>query len=164
MTAASDEVLGLVPEERRAARVLLVDSASRVLLLLGGDPTAPERGLWWFTPGGGVEGDESPAQAAARELAEETGLRVDSDVLGEVVHERVTEFEFAGRHLRQSEEYFLLRVASHDVDTSGPGAVVDQGVTGHRWWSLPALTGTSEVVFPAELPELLERLLEAAPC
>ncbi|MGI8537138.1 MAG: NUDIX hydrolase [Mycobacteriales bacterium] len=147
-----------VPVERRAARVLLVDSAERVLLLHGGDPSAPERGVWWSTPGGGLEPGESPAQAAARELGEETGLRVDAAALGPVVHERVTEFCFDGCDYRQSEHYFLLRVDAHEVDTSAEDAVVDPGVTGHRWWAAPQLRSTVEVIFPAELSAVLERL------
>ena len=148
-----------VPIERRAARVLLVDDARRVLLLHGGDPTAPERGTWWFTPGGGIERSESPAQAAARELAEETGLRVVAGALGAPVHERTTQFRFAAREYRQSEHYFLLRVPAHEVDTDGAGAVVDPGVIGHRWWSPGELRATEERVFPEELAEVLDRVL-----
>ncbi|MCW2713113.1 MAG: MutT/nudix-family hydrolase [Frankiales bacterium] len=151
-------------EERRAARVLLVDNEHRVLLLQGGDPDEPDRGQWWITPGGGIEPGESPPQAAARELDEETGLRVPASELGHVVHERVTEFRFAGRDYRQSEDYFLLRVPAHEVDPDRPGAVADPGITGHRWWTLPALERTSEVVFPRDLRDVLGRVLGAAPC
>ena len=153
-----------MPEDRRAARVLLVDGQQRVLLLHGGDPEEPGRGHWWITPGGGIEPGESPTQAAARELAEETGLQVEVDRLGVVVHERVTEFRFAGRDYRQSEDYFLLRIGSHDVDADGPGAVADPGITGHRWWSLPALAQTAEVIFPGELSEILARLVGPESC
>jgi 8-oxo-dGTP pyrophosphatase MutT (NUDIX family) len=153
-----------VPEDRRAARVLLVDDERRVLLLTGGDPSAPERGSWWFTPGGGLEPDETPVEAAVRELAEETGLRVEVSALGGVVHQRTTEFRFRGRDYRQSEHYFLLRVPAHEVDTTGPGAVVDPGVTGHRWWPVAELGGTADIVFPADLPDVLDRLLGPVPC
>ncbi|RNI25338.1 NUDIX hydrolase [Flexivirga caeni] len=34
-------------------------------------------GSFWSVPSGGVEEDETPAEGAARELAEETGLTVD---------------------------------------------------------------------------------------
>ena len=148
-----------MPQDRRAARVLLVDGRRRVLLLQGSDPTTPERGSWWITPGGGLEAGELPASAAARELVEETGLRVDAGALGEPVHARVTEFHFLGQHVLQSEDYFLLRVDAHEVDTTAPDAVADPGITGHRWWPLPELRATRETVFPAELPDLLEGLL-----
>jgi 8-oxo-dGTP pyrophosphatase MutT (NUDIX family) len=150
-----------VPLERRAARVLLVDDAGRVLLLNGGDPSAPDRGTWWFTPGGGLEERESPAQAAARELAEETGLRVVADALGAAVHARTTEFRLGTCDYRQSEHYFLLRVPAHQVDTGGAGAVVDPGVVGHRWWSIDELRTTDERVYPEELVEVLNRVM---PC
>ncbi|MDQ6979544.1 MAG: NUDIX hydrolase [Mariprofundaceae bacterium] len=44
------------------------------LLLLQRRPDQRLSGLWTF-PGGKVEGDELPLQAAVRELEEETGLR-----------------------------------------------------------------------------------------
>ena len=144
-----------VPQDRRAARVLLVDAERRVLLLHGSDPSTPERGAWWITPGGGLEPGESPAQAAARELLEETGLTVAASALGAPVHERVAEFTFLGGDFRQHEHYFLLRVQAHDVVTAAP----DPGITGHRWWPVAEVRTTGEAVFPAELADLLDRLV-----
>lgn len=53
--------------DRRAARVVLVNELGQVLLIQGTDTTAPDRGSWWLTPGGGIELGESAAEAAARE-------------------------------------------------------------------------------------------------
>ncbi|NUP35798.1 MAG: NUDIX hydrolase, partial [Streptomyces sp.] len=53
-----------------AATVLVTDTSGRVLVL---DPSYKDH---LDLPGGMVEADESPAQAAARELAEELGLTV----------------------------------------------------------------------------------------
>lgn len=49
------------------------DDEGRLLLVQRG--REPGRGLWSL-PGGRVEADESPAQAAVREVREETGLDV----------------------------------------------------------------------------------------
>ena len=50
------------------------EASPRVLLIQRGNP--PFRGSWAL-PGGFVEHDEQVLEAAPRELAEETGLRVD---------------------------------------------------------------------------------------
>jgi 8-oxo-dGTP pyrophosphatase MutT (NUDIX family) len=143
--------------ERRAARVLVVDAEERLLLLIGGDPSRPERGTWWFTPGGGVEGAETNSQGARRELFEETGL-VAGD-LGDPVWWRVSDFEFGGLHYRQSEVFFLLRISSHDVDTSGLETLERQAIEGHRWWPLPELQASGDVVHPAAMAAEVARLL-----
>lgn len=56
-----------------AAGAVITDQRGRVLLVKRG--TQPERGRW-SVPGGSVDPGETPAQAAARETLEETGLRV----------------------------------------------------------------------------------------
>lgn len=146
------------PVERRAARVLLVDADDRVLLFHGCDPQDPDAGRWWFTPGGGLDQGESPAQAAARELAEETGLVVDPEELGPPVHARTASFRFAGGSYRQSEDFFLLRVVAHEVDSAGFSALEVAAVLGHRWWPRAELRSTDQRVYPVELPDVLDRI------
>ena len=149
--------------DRRAARVLLVDAEGRVLLFHGCDPADDTAGSWWFTPGGGLDPGETPAEGAARELAEETGLRVPAEALGAPVHGRVASFRFAGGSYRQTEDFFLLRVEAHDVDTSGFSELEVSAVLGHRWWTSEQLRGVlasgTDRVYPAELPDLLDRVL-----
>ncbi|MDI3389047.1 NUDIX domain-containing protein [Streptomyces sp. B-S-A8] len=57
--------------ETLASGVLLFDEQDRVLLV---DPTYKPG---WEFPGGVVESGEAPAQAGVREVAEETGIRLD---------------------------------------------------------------------------------------
>ncbi|WP_341719551.1 NUDIX domain-containing protein [Micromonospora sp. FIMYZ51] len=140
---------------RRAARVLLVDAAGRLLLFRGFDPARPEGGRWWFTPGGGLDPGETYAECAARELAEETGLRLTVAELGEPVHADVTEFSFAGVSYRQEQQFFLVRVASHEVDTAGFSEVERGSVDGHRWWSAQELATTGERCYPSDLAAVL---------
>ena len=93
---------------RRVARVVLLDPQDRILLLHGHEPDDPADD-WWFTPGGGLEGDETREQAALRELAEETGITEVE--LGPVLWRRICSFPFDGRRWDQDEWYFLARTA-----------------------------------------------------
>lgn len=145
--------------DRQAARVLLVDAEDRVLLFAGCDPDDASAGTWWFTPGGGLDPGESQAEAASRELAEETGLLADPQELGEPVHARVARFAFGGLSYRQAEVFYLLRVQAHEVDTAGFTAIERAAVTGHRWWPRAELASTDEIVFPRDLGDVLTRAL-----
>jgi 8-oxo-dGTP pyrophosphatase MutT (NUDIX family) len=144
---------------RWAARILLLDDSGRILLFHGIDPARPEH-HFWFTPGGGLDPGETTAQAAARELREESGLEVDPADLGKPVWRDVTEFPFDGRWYRQDQEFFLLRVASWQVDSSGFDEIERGSIDGHRWWSVAELECTAERYYPPELPTLLRTLTE----
>lgn len=143
--------------QREAARVLLLDAADRVLLFLGCDPAEPDAGCWWFTPGGGLEAGESARAGAVREVFEETGLRLSEDDLAGPVHSETAEFSLGGERYRQTGEFFLARVAAHEVDTAGFSALEQSFVLDHRWWTRDELRTTAETVFPASLADLLDR-------
>ena len=146
------------PVERRAARVLLLDDDDRVLLQQCWDPTAPAEGSWWNTTGGGIDDGETAPEAAVRELREETGLQLALDGVGPVVHRRLTEFTFGGTRYRQSEDYFLVRVAAFEPAPTAHSDVEMVAVLGTRWWRRDELRQTRERVYPEELVEVLDRL------
>ncbi|MFI7547717.1 NUDIX hydrolase [Actinoplanes sp. NPDC049599] len=143
--------------ERRAARVLLIDAAERTLLLHGSDPARPEQ-HWWFTPGGGLAEGETPAQGAARELHEETGLKVAPEDLGAPVHHETAEFSYDSRQYRQHQHFFLYRVAEWQVDTAGFDTEEQRTITDHRWWSTAELAASAEQIYPIDLADLLRRV------
>jgi 8-oxo-dGTP pyrophosphatase MutT (NUDIX family) len=143
--------------ERRAARVLVVDAAGRVLMLRGCDPADPAR-RYWFTVGGGMEPHETPAEAAVRELAEETGLRVGVADVGEPVWNDVTEFPFDGLRYRQEQSWFVVRVPSWEVDRSGFDEIERATVDEVAWWSPADFAAATEPYYPPDLPALLRRL------
>ena len=139
---------------RRAGRVLVIDERGRVLLLHGFDPA--RRGEpYWFTVGGGARGGETLAQAAARELREETGIVASAADLGEPVWHEIAEFSFEGTRYRQEQDFFVLRVGDPAVRTDGlddeEAAVVD----GYRWWTAGELEATAERYYPSALPRLI---------
>jgi ADP-ribose pyrophosphatase YjhB (NUDIX family) len=70
-----------------AVGVVARDPRGRLLLVLRANPPAAGR---WSLPGGRVEAGETLAEAAARELAEETGLRAPVGPVAGVV-ERIGE-------------------------------------------------------------------------
>ncbi len=80
-------------QDPKVAAAVLVKEGSRVLLVQRANE--PHRGLWTL-PAGFVNGGEDPAQAAARECLEETGLTVRVtgvyDVIAGREHERGADF------------------------------------------------------------------------
>jgi 8-oxo-dGTP pyrophosphatase MutT (NUDIX family) len=148
------------PIPRRAARVLVVDAAERVLLLRGFDPARPEV-RYWVTVGGGLDPGETSAQGAARELLEETGLAVSPRELGEPVWREMTEFPFDGYWYRQEQEFYLLRVESWVITAEVEAALLHEAIDGNRWWTLTDLASTTERYYPRELIPLLRGILES---
>ncbi|MFD4629843.1 NUDIX hydrolase [Streptomyces sp. NPDC058284] len=145
---------------RRVARVVLLDRDDRILLLHGYEPGNPADD-WWFTPGGGVEGDETREEAALRELREETGI---TDVeLGPVLWRRVCSFPFAGRRWDQDEWYYLARTSQTRTVAEGLTELERRSVTGARWWTCRELTEAHETVYPTRLAGLFRRLLDEGP-
>ena len=148
--------------ERPSGKVLLVDDERRVLLFCANEalPHGGQRTIWFLT-GGGAEPGESFAECAARELFEETGLRVAPEALGPVVAVRAGSFSFLGSEIWSNEAYFFWPVASWDVDDSGFTELERALVTTHRWWTVQELRETAETVFPraSELATLVEQLL-----
>lgn len=144
--------------QRSAARVVLFDAADRVLLVRGHDTDDPGH-TWWFTVGGGIDSGETARDAAAREVLEEAGLRLDVDQLAGPVLIRVAEFDFLGHPVRQDEVFFVARVArAGGLSDAGWTDVERDFVDELRWWPVRELVAAGIVTYPAELPEVVAGL------
>jgi 8-oxo-dGTP pyrophosphatase MutT (NUDIX family) len=146
------------PDQRVWARVVLLDRAGAVLLFRGSDPAVADAPIWWFTVGGAVEPGEALADAAAREIAEETGLRVSSADLIGPVWRRGAVFEFNGALIRSEEKFFVYRTDRFEPSTSGHNDLERRTIHGHRWCDetmIAELVAGGETVYPLQLGELL---------
>ncbi len=143
---------------RDAARVVVLDADERVLLFEGVDPARPSE-AFWFTPGGGVEPDEDPTEAAWRELSEETGIAAGKPGIGELsgpLWVRDVMFDHDGVTYAAREVFFVLRVDPAPViDVSGFTELERRTVHRHRWWTRTELAATVDVVYPRQLADLL---------
>jgi 8-oxo-dGTP pyrophosphatase MutT (NUDIX family) len=154
---------GLV-SRRTSARIVLLDDDGCVLLFCGSDPALPDGSdgpapLWWFTVGGAAQAGETLPQAAVRELAEETGLRVDPAEMIGPVWRRDAVIDFNGSVIRSEEMFFIHRTRRFEPSTAGRTGLERAYIHGHRWCDatmISELVAKGETVYPLQLGELLD--------
>lgn len=146
---------------RTSARIVLLDDDGCVLLFCGTDPAHKDGSAprWWFTVGGAAQQGETLAQAAVRELAEETGLRVDPTEMIGPVWRRDAVIDFNGSVIRSEEMFFIHRTKRFEPSTAGRTGLERAYIHGHRWCDatmISELVATGETVYPLQLGELLD--------
>lgn len=149
------------PPRRTSARAVLLDEHGAVLLLCGSDPAlmGSPKPRWWFTIGGAAQTGETLAETAAREIEEETGLRVSPTELVGPIWRREAVIHFNGAVLHSEEMYFVHRVRRFEPSEAGRSGLERTYIHGHRWCDatmIEQLVADGEAVYPLQLGELLD--------
>jgi len=144
---------------RPTARVLLIDGEERTLLFRMVSEDFGD--TFWFPPGGALEVGETHAEAAARELTEETGW--PHPKVGPLIGHRRHVITWGGVLYDCREQWFVARVPSLDVDTAGFTEEEKLEVLDSHWWSVDELRSTSDRLVPGTLPDLLAQVLAGGP-
>ncbi|WP_439382163.1 NUDIX hydrolase [Amycolatopsis lexingtonensis] len=152
MTVASEPAL------RVGARVLLLNRDNEVLLIHARDPDNPDH-HWWELPGGGQDPGEKLEDTARREIAEETGLVLDE--IGRKLWTRESRFTYRDREHHRLDHVYLARTDDTTQRTAVRHSANERvGLIERRWWSAAAIATCRDKLLPAELPDLLQALLD----
>ena len=155
--------------DRPTARIILFDPKGRVLLFkyqsdriidpaLPADVIQPE--IFWSTPGAGLMPGETFAEAAKRELWEETGIT--DAVFGPVVIGREKLIHFDSQPIYLREQYFVAHAQVTEISLDYQEEMERADYREHRWWSVADLQSTDEVVFPLELCDHVRAILDGS--
>ena len=130
---------------------MVFDPAGRVLLIRCVVMRADGEFVFWLTPGGEIEGGETPLEAAVRELREELGLGVE--VCGPV-YEEATQFEHQGEMRDNMDFVFMARCAVEAPVLRGVTADEIAIMKEIRWWGaeeVEAALAAGVNLFPVDL-------------
>jgi putative (di)nucleoside polyphosphate hydrolase len=136
---------------------------------------AEGRGLWWQMPQGGVDKGEDLAQAARRELFEETSI-TSADFIGQTadwVHYDLPDdligVAWKGKYRGQKQHWFLMRFTGDDaeINVSSPGnGQFKAEFDAWRWASLDDVVDLTvpfkRSVYEQIVPEFAELLSQAS--
>jgi 8-oxo-dGTP pyrophosphatase MutT (NUDIX family) len=150
---------------RPTARLLVLDDQQRLLLFHIHDTAPLHEGfpamtIYWCTPGGGVESDETFEQAAQRELWEETGI--ERATIGPCVWHYQRVLSGATGRVQLLERFFLVTVPNAAVSLTNLQPYEKTTHRTYHWWTQAELEQSREAFVPPGLPHFLPSLLAGA--
>ncbi|MEO3797410.1 NUDIX domain-containing protein [Nonomuraea sp. B10E15] len=147
--------------ERDVVRLVVRDVDGRILLFHTRESSAPELGIWWELPGGGIGEGETYLDTAIRELREETGFVVRPEQVGLPTWRRQACFRHRNVRFLQNEVVVEVRLEACGpaVDESGRHEDEKEDYFNFRWWPVAEAVASEERFYPRLLPRLLAPFL-----
>ena len=146
--------------QRQGIRAVMLTPQGRILLMQIQKPKSDFR--VWVTPGGGLKDGEDNKTCLRRELMEETGLQ-DFDI-GPLIWKRQHTFEWGGRMLSQSGQFYLVNVEEFQPCIQNNPSEIEMDVFRQfRWWNVEEIAESQDAFAPGNLAYHLETLTNQGP-
>lgn len=99
---------------------------------------------WWALPGGYVKANETVEQTVAREVEEETGLKIASTKLIGIYEDFLTENDEPINHV----------IAAYKVEIAGGRIIFSKEAVAYKWLTV------KEALSDAQVPNVFKRILQ----
>ncbi|MCH9812275.1 NUDIX domain-containing protein [bacterium] len=148
--------------KRKSIRILLINPENKILLFrIKPNPIILlQNGIYWFTPGGGIEQGETLKEAALRELFEETGLLQEDLSLGPVIWESRVNLVINGKEIEQFEKFIVVHTKKLEISLENFTEDEKQCIEKASWFSHEELLQVTDTIYPEKLRTLLPPILK----